>query len=80
MPEPPPPGTEFPVKATPKARRNVVEPDGTGGFRVWTTAAPEDGKANAAICALLADHLGLPKSRLSVVRGATSRQKVVRVS
>jgi uncharacterized protein len=79
MPEPPTPGTEFTIKVTPKARRNAVEPDGAGGFRIWTTTAPENGKANAAVLALLADHLGMAKSRLEVVRGATSRAKVVRV-
>ncbi len=80
MPEPPPPGTEFAVKVSPKARRNAIELDGSGGFRVWTTAAPEGGKANAAVLTLLADHLGVPKSRLAVIRGAASRTKVVRVA
>jgi uncharacterized protein YggU (UPF0235/DUF167 family) len=42
-------------------------------------APPVDGKANAAVCALIAESYGVPKSRVSVVRGASARDKVVRV-
>jgi uncharacterized protein len=38
-----------------------------------------DGKANAALCALVAKRAGVPASRVSVVRGTASRDKVVRV-
>lgn len=41
-------------------------------------AAPVDGKANAALCKLLAGAAGVPPSRVSVVRGLTSRDKTVR--
>jgi uncharacterized protein len=66
------------VSARPGARRNEVVPDGEG-FKITTTTAPEDGKANAAIRDLLADHLGVAKTCLTLVRGATSRQKVFRL-
>jgi uncharacterized protein YggU (UPF0235/DUF167 family) len=38
-----------------------------------------EGAANAACCALLADLLDLPKSRVTIVRGETSRRKQVRI-
>jgi uncharacterized protein YggU (UPF0235/DUF167 family) len=38
-----------------------------------------DGKANAALCAFVAERAGVPRSRVEVVRGMTSRDKVVRV-
>jgi len=41
-------------------------------------APPVDGRANAALCKLLAGAAGLPASRVSVVRGLTSRDKTVR--
>lgn len=41
-------------------------------------APPVDGKANAALCKLLAGAAGVPPSRVSVVRGLTSRDKTVR--
>ena len=40
---------------------------------------PEDGKANAAVIKLLAKALGVAKSRLVLVRGATSRDKLFRI-
>jgi uncharacterized protein YggU (UPF0235/DUF167 family) len=50
-----------------------------GAIVIRVTAPPVDGKANAALCALIASAAGVPPSRVSVVRGATSRDKVVRV-
>ncbi|ABI64348.1 MULTISPECIES: DUF167 family protein [Maricaulis] len=43
-------------------------------------AIPEKGKANAALIALLARQLGIPKRDIDVIRGATSRMKTVRIS
>ncbi len=40
-------------------------------------AAPEDGKANAALCALLAKAFGVAPSRVRVIKGQTSRLKLV---
>lgn len=72
------PGTEIVVRVTPKASRNKVLRDG-GGVRVYVTVVPEGGKANAAVVKLLAKALGVPKSRLELLRGATARDKVFRV-
>jgi len=72
------PGTRIAVRVTPNASRNrVVAEDGT--IRVYVTTVPEDGKANVAVIELLAKAIGLAKSRLQLVRGATSRDKVFRV-
>lgn len=46
---------------------------------VYTTAPPVDGEANEAIIALLAKHLGLPKSSLAIVRGDSGREKIFRI-
>lgn len=72
------------VRVTPKARggeRILVEdtPEGPRA-RVWVSAPPEDGKANAAVCRLVAKALGLPKSAVSVARGDTSREKLLRIA
>lgn len=74
-----PPGTEIAVRVTPKASREKIEPDGPG-FRVHVTVPPEDGKANEAVRALLAKHLGVAKTRLDLIRGAKSRDKVFRLT
>ncbi|TCP41409.1 DUF167 domain-containing protein [Rhodovulum marinum] len=72
------PGTEIALRVTPKASRNrIVAEDGV--LRVYVTVVPEDGKANAAVLKLLAKALGVPKSRLEIIRGHTARDKLVRV-
>lgn len=72
------PGAEFAVRVTPKAARNAVIEAETG-LRVSVTTVPEDGKANAAVIKLLATALGVPKSRLTLIRGATARDKRFRL-
>lgn len=72
------PGTEIAVRVTPKAARNKVLRDGAV-VRVYVTVVPEGGKANAAVVKLLSKALGVPKSRLELIRGATARDKTFRV-
>ncbi|MBY6159768.1 DUF167 domain-containing protein [Mameliella alba] len=72
------PGTMLAVRVTPKASRNAVLRDGDD-LRVTVTTVPEGGKANAAVIKLLAKALGIPKSRLELVRGETSRDKQFRI-
>lgn len=72
------PGTEIALRVTPRAARERIEA-ADGGLRVYVTVVPEDGKANAAVLKLLSRALGVPKSRLMIVRGQASRDKVVRV-
>lgn len=72
------PGTEIAVRVTPKASRNALVHE-DGAIRVYVTVVPEDGKATAAVQALLAKALGVAKTRLTLVRGATSRDKVFRL-
>ena len=68
------PGARLAVRATPRARRNSVEPGDP--LRIHTTAPPEDGRANAAVRALLAQALGVAPSRLTLLRGASARDKL----
>ncbi len=70
------------IRATPNARADEMrlpEPGAAAVLIVKTTATPEDGKANEAILDMLADALGRPKSALTLVRGATARDKLVRI-
>jgi len=67
------------VRVQPRARRNEVVEQGSGTFRVRVTAAPEGGEANRAVIALLADALGVAPSRIALVRGAASRDKLFRI-
>jgi uncharacterized protein YggU (UPF0235/DUF167 family) len=51
--------------------------DGTTVLRIRVRALPEGGRANAAVLALLAKALALPKSDLTLVAGDTARLKTV---
>ncbi|MEN9718257.1 MAG: hypothetical protein RIQ99_1135 [Pseudomonadota bacterium] len=66
------------VRVTPGARVESIEL-GEGRVLVKVRTKPEDGKANAAVLDLLAQALGLAVSRLHLLRGATGRDKLVRV-
>ncbi|MGB8621825.1 MAG: DUF167 domain-containing protein [Paracoccaceae bacterium] len=73
------PGTEIEVRVTPKASRNAVKLE-NGVLRVHVTAVPEGGKANAAVVKLLSKALGVPKTRLDLLRGQSARDKVFRIA
>ncbi len=68
-------GVIIPVYAQPGARRNGVVGVHLGRLKVAVTAAPEKGKANAAVAEVLAGLLGLAKSRVTLLSGETHREK-----
>ncbi|OOY05800.1 DUF167 domain-containing protein [Thioclava sp. F28-4] len=72
------PGSEIALRVTPKASRNEIRV-GDEGLRAYVTVVPENGKANAAVVKLLAKALGVAKSRLTMIRGETARDKVFRL-
>lgn len=72
-----PEGVILPIKVIPKAHRNEIVGWESGELKVRITTAPEGGNANAALLRLLAKHLGLSPSSLSLAYGARSRHKRV---
>jgi uncharacterized protein len=68
------------VRATPKAAANKIGGLRDGAVVVKVTAAPDKGKANAAVVALLAKTIGIPKSALDLVAGETDRNKLFRLA
>ena len=67
------------VRVQPKASRNQVDGFEEGTLRLRVTAPPTEGKANAGVIALMATTLGVSKSRLEIIRGHGSRDKVVSI-
>lgn len=70
---------------TPGARKDAVEglqPRAEGGrvLKVKVTAPPEDGRANAAVIALLAKRWRLPKSAFTLLRGERDRNKTLLIA
>jgi uncharacterized protein YggU (UPF0235/DUF167 family) len=66
------------VRATPGARIAGLE-IAQGKLLAKVRAKPEDGKANAAVIALIAGALGIAPSRIALLRGATSREKLLQI-
>ncbi|MBP2311390.1 DUF167 domain-containing protein [Azospirillum soli] len=78
-------GVRLSLRVTPKASRNAIgglADTAPGGkvLKVSVTAVPENGKANEAVVKLLAKAWKLPKTSLTVVAGATDRNKIVHVA
>lgn len=73
-------GVSFAVKVQPRARRNAVTGVVGDALKLAVTAAPEAGRANQAVIALLAELLNLPRSSVTMAAGAGSRNKRIRVA
>ena len=73
-------GCTLSVRVHPGARKNSVTGVHADAVKIALTAPPVDGKANEALSAFLADALRLPRARVALVAGATSRAKMVRIT
>ena len=83
--EPLPDGIRLHLRVTPNAGVERIEgtetrDDGTTVLRVRVKAVPDKGKANAAVIALLAKAVGVPKSAITLVSGDTARFKTLRIA
>ncbi len=70
---------EIAVRLQPRARTNEIVGERGGVLLVRVTAPPVDGRANEALCRLIAKRARVGVRRVSIVRGAGSRDKLVRV-
>jgi len=78
-------GVRVAVRLTPKASRNAVTgiaetAPGESSLKVTVTAVPEAGRANEALVKLLAKEWGVPKSHITLIAGATDRNKILHVA
>lgn len=67
------------LRVIPRARQNKIDVDGNGVYRIHITAAPVDGAANAAVIKMMAEYFDIPKSQIKIVRGETSRDKIIEI-
>jgi len=67
------------VRVKPNARKNAVEETGGNRYRVSVTAPPADGKANEKVIEILAEYFNKPKRAIRILRGASSKEKVIEV-
>jgi uncharacterized protein YggU (UPF0235/DUF167 family) len=78
-------GIRFAVRLTPKGGRDAVEgwmqsSDGATFLKARVAAAPESGKANAALISLLAKSLAVARSRIAIVNGVSARLKTLQIA
>jgi uncharacterized protein len=67
------------IRVQPRAKRTEVAGERGGAVVIRVSAPPVDGKANEAVEKLIADTLNVPKRAVAIVRGDSSRDKLVRI-
>jgi uncharacterized protein (TIGR00251 family) len=67
------------VRVQPRAKRDEVVGERNGAIVIRVAAPPVDGKANAALCRFVARQAGVGRSAVTVVRGESARDKLLRV-
>lgn len=67
------------IKVKPGSRVDELVALADGSYQARVKAQPVDGKANAALIALIAAHFGVPKSQVSIKSGASGRTKRVQI-
>ena len=72
-------GVTFAVRVVPRASKDEIVGIHGDALRIRLTAPPVEGRANEALIAFLAQRLGVRKSQVEIVAGATSRRKMIRV-
>src|ERR1700712_4369894 len=72
-------GVSIPVQVVPRASRSQVVGVLAGALKVSLAAPPVDGAANAALCELIAERLGVPRRTVTISHGEHSKSKTVQV-
>ena len=67
------------VKAKPGAKLEKIKKISENSFEVWVKEKPENGKANVAVLRALAKYFDLAPSRLRIISGHTSKNKLVEI-
>jgi len=56
-----------------------VEETPDGAYRIYVSAAPHKGKANAELLRAVSRHMGIAKGRIAIKKGLTSKEKVLKI-
>lgn len=67
------------VTVKPNAKQGRLEKVSENIFLVWVKEKPQEGKANQATIEILSEHFGIAKSKVTLLKGQTSRQKVFEI-
>jgi uncharacterized protein (TIGR00251 family) len=75
-----PGGCTLQLRVHPGARRDAITGTHEGALKLSLTTPPVDGRANDAVIAFLAGRLRLPRARIALIAGLTSRSKTLRIT
>jgi hypothetical protein len=75
-----PDGCTLSVRVHPGAKKDAVTGTHADAIKIALTAPPIDGRANDALIAFIAEQLGLPRARIALLSGASSRSKVLHIT
>ncbi len=67
------------IKVIPKARKKMIKTGNDGVIRVYLNSPPADGKANKELIQYLSGELSIPKTTITIIKGASSRDKVLEI-
>jgi len=67
------------AKVIPKSSQNLILQEDEI-FKIKINTAPKKGKANNKVIELLSQHFKVPKSKIEIIKGLTSRSKIVRIN
>jgi uncharacterized protein len=68
------------VRAKPRSKTRSIIEVGPWVYEIRTKKPPDKGKANEDIVDILAEHLGVPKTSITLLRGATSKTKMFKIT
>nr|WP_242027832.1 DUF167 domain-containing protein [Limnothrix sp. FACHB-1083] len=68
------------VKVKPNSKQQKIVEEADGGLTIFLKSPPIDGKANRELIQLLAAHLGVSKSAITIKVGQAGRQKIIEVA
>lgn len=72
-------GVRLEVSVQPRSSRNQVVGEQNDTLKIKLTAPPVEGEANAALVDFLANYLNLPRRDIKLIKGETSRHKIVEI-
>lgn len=67
------------VRVKAGSRVEKIEKIADTEFTVYVRAQPQEGKANEAVVEALCDYFDLPKSRITIIKGHTSKNKIIEI-
>jgi hypothetical protein len=70
---------KFFIKVTPNSKQPSIEKVSENSYNIRVNAPTKEGRANKALIEILSEHFNIPKSRISVIKGLASRNKVIAI-